>query len=260
MRIPLIEGRTFASDDPPEVIVINEIVARRYWHNQSPVGSRFRLDPSWPWYTVIGVAKDVKGTGPEDAFGEGMEVYFPFVGARFASVIVRTSGDETRIVTELKRRLWQLDPDLPVLEASTMEQRLGDSVAKPRFFLSLCTVFASVALLLAGVGVYGTAAYWVAQRRRGLGIWVAVGASPRAVVGLVLRRSVRLAVWGSLLGLGLSLSLARVLRSLLFETDVHEPSVFVEVTGVLAVLVVIACYVPARRASRIDPQAVLRAE
>jgi ABC-type antimicrobial peptide transport system permease subunit len=135
-----------------------------------------------------------------------------------------------------------------------------ESVARPRFFLRLGSAFAAIALLLAGVGVYGTAAYWVTRRRRELGIRIALGATRRAVLALVMGRSIRLAAWGSAIGLAASSSATRVLDSLLFETGPREPAILASVTVLLAVLVVTACYFPARRASTVDPATVLRSE
>ena len=227
MGIPLVEGRTFARDDPEDVVVVNDLLARRFWGTQSPVGRRFRLDPEEPWHTVVGVARDVKQMGLNDPMGDGMEVYFPYAratGARFFTFMVRVNGDEAAVVRQVKERLWSLDARLPVIEAATMDDRLGESVARPRFILRLVSAFAGIALLLAGVGVYGTAAYWVARRRRELGIRMALGATPRAILALVVGRSVRLAAWGCAIGLMASLAVTRVLGSLMFETSPREPA------------------------------------
>jgi putative ABC transport system permease protein len=263
MGIPLLEGRTFARDDTDDVVIVNDVLGRRFWGSESPVGRRFRLDSKQPWQTVVGVARDVKQMGLNDPMGDGMEVYYPYergTTARFFTLIVRAGGNEADVVRQVKERLWTLDARLPVIEAMTMEQRLVESVARPRFFLRLGSAFAGMAILLAGVGVYGTAAYWVARRRRELGIRMALGATQTAVLALVVGRSIRLAAWGCAIGLGASLSVTRVLNSLLFETGAREPTILIGVTMVLAGLVVTACYFPALRASRIDPATVLRAE
>lgn len=141
-----------------------------------------------------------------------------------------------------------------------MEDRLVESVARPRFFLRLSLAFAGVAVLLAGVGVYGTAAYWVTRRRRELAVRIALGATQKGVLALVVGRSIRLAGWGCAIGLAASFMVTRAVNSLLFETSPREPIVLVGVTVFLAGLVMLACCVPALRASRLDPAAVLRAE
>ncbi len=263
MGIPLVEGRSFARDDSEDVVIVNDLLARRFWGTESPVGRRFRLDATQPWHTVVGVARDVKQMGLNDPMGDGMELYFPYqrrTGARFFTFIVRVSGNEAAVVRQVKERLWTLDARLPIIEATTMEQRIVESVARPRFFLRLGSAFAGMALLLAGVGVYGTAAYWVARRRRELGIRIALGATRKAVLALVVGRSVRLAVWGCAIGLVASLTVTRVLTSLMFETSPREPTILVGVTVLLTGIVLTASFLPALWASSVDPATVLRAE
>ena len=160
----------------------------------------------------------------------------------------------------LRSELKTLDPLLPILDVSTMEQRLAESVARPRFLLRVAWVFAIVATLLAAVGVYGTTTYWVVQRQRELGVRMALGSTPAGLVGLVLRRGLRMAGWAGAIGLGGALLLGGVLESMLFETTPHDPLVLAATVGTLAVLVLAACAVPAVRASRVDPMRVLRAE
>ena len=262
MGIPLLQGRTFVTDDPEEVVIVNDVLAQRFWGAESPVGRRFRLDAKQPWHTVVGVARDVKAMGLNDPRGEGMELYFPYKrasSARFFAVIVR-GGDPRTVTTQVKERLWSLDSRLPVIEAATMEDRLVESVARPRFFVRLSSAFAAIAVVLGAVGVYGTATYWVARRRRELGIRMALGATRGAAVMLVVGRSMRLAVWGCAIGIAIALATTKLMTSMLFETRADEPLIFVAVVAMLAGLVLAACYVPALRASRVDPATVLRAE
>ena len=263
MGIPLLAGRTFAAEDPEDVVVVNDILARRFWGDDSPVGRRFRLDPQRPWLTVVGVAGDVKQMGLNDPMGDGMELYVPYprtTGARFFTFIVRTRGSQAGVAQQVKERLWTLDPTVPVSAALTMDERLVESVARPRFLLGLSSAFAGMALLLAGVGVYGTAAYWVARRRHELGVRLALGATRRAILALVIGRSVRLAAWGCAIGVAVSLMGTTILGSLLFQTSVREPATFIAVIALLVGLVVTAGYLPARRASQVDPAAVFRTE
>ena len=264
MGIPLIAGRTFSSDDPDTVVIVNDVLARRYWGSGSPLGRRFRLDADEPWHTVIGVARDVKQSGLDDPMGDGMELYFPYSRTKreFSfNFIVRTNGTDTAVVArQVKELFWRLDRSLPILQVTTMERRLGESVARPRFFLVLVSIFALLGVLLGGVGVYGTTAYWVAQRIRELGLRIALGATRRQIVGLVLGRGLRLAALGAGIGLAGAMATLHVLESFLFATDPSDAETLTGVTVILVSLVLAACYLPALRASRLDPADVLRSE
>jgi putative ABC transport system permease protein len=259
MGIVLVEGRSFRTDDE-DVVIVNDVLARRYWAGQSPVGHRFRMDAGQPWLTVVGVASDVKQMGLDDPLGD-MELYLPYRRegtSRVFTFFVRTTGDHTAVTRMVHERLWTLDPGIPVIESMTMEERLFESVARPRFLLRLSLAFAALAMVLSGIGVYGTAAYSVTRRRREFAVRMAVGATQRSVLALVLKRGIRLAGCGCAIGLALSLMLTRLVTSLLFDTSPHEPVVLVSVTVFLAGLVMLACYVPAFRASRLDPARTLR--
>jgi putative ABC transport system permease protein len=260
--IPLTLGRTFAPADGEAAIIVNTVLARRFWGGASPIGRRFRIGPDRDWKTVVGVAGDVKARGLHDPMGDGMEVYYPYPAATragFFALTIRTDEDAAPVVRRLRSELKTLDPLLPIIDASTMEQRLAESVARPRFLLRLSWIFALVATLMAAVGVYGTTSYWVSRRRRELGVRMALGSSPGGVVRLVLGRGVRLAAWSGALGMAASLTLGGLLRSMLFETTPHDPLVLATTAAVLVVLVLGACAVPARRASRVDPVESLRA-
>jgi len=263
MGIPILDGRTFQHDDPGDVVIVNDRLARRFWGADSPVGCRFRLDVRQPWHTVVAVAGDVKQMGLDDPMGDGMEVYFPYVRnqrARFFSFIVRTSGNDVAVARRVKEHVWALDPRLPIIEVQTMDQRLAESVSKPRFFLGLVSVFSGLGVLLAGVGVYGTTAYWATRRKRELAIRMALGATRQSLAALVLGRGLKLAVYGAGLGLAAALASLRVLESLLFATSAHDAVTLVSVGALLAALVLVACYLPARRAGRVDPCSILRGE
>ena len=264
MGIPLIAGRTFSSDDPETVVVVNDVLARRYWGSGSPLGRRFRLDADEPWHTVVGVARDVKQSGLDDPMGDGMELYFPYSRTKREfnfNCIVRTDGTDAAVVAQqVKELLWRLDRNLPIRQVTTMERRLGESVARPRFFLLLVSIFALLGVLLAGVGVYGTTAYWVAQRIREIGLRMALGATRRQIVGLVLGRGLRLAALGTGIGLAGAMATLHVLETFLFATDPSDVETMTGVTVLLVSLVLMACYLPALRASRLDPADVLRSE
>ncbi|MEO5819089.1 MAG: ADOP family duplicated permease [Vicinamibacteraceae bacterium] len=263
LGVPLVAGRTFTAADGDEAVIINTVLARRVWGDASPIGRRFRYDADQPWRTVVGVAGDVKVNGPRDTMGEDMEIYSAWPATMrfaFVSFTIATTSDAAPIARRLRSELKTLDPLLPILDVSTMEQRLSESVARPRFQLRLAWAFAIVASLLAVVGVYGTTTYWVTRRQRELGVRMALGSTPGSLVRLVLGRSLRIAAWAGALGLGAALLLGDVLESMLFETAPNDPLVLVATVGSMAVLVAAACAMPALRASRVDPMRVLRAE
>jgi len=260
--IPIVEGRTFTPEDNDSNIIVNDVFARRYFGLLSPIGRRFRSEPKLPWLTVVGVAGDIKVRGPVDAIGEGAEIYFPMVpgDSRYLSLMVRAGSDEAAVLARVRQIIWDLDPNMPILDAKTMTEMLGDSIARPRFVLSLSGAFTICAVLIAAVGVYGVSAYWVARRRRELAIRMAMGASPERLVWTVVGRSLRLALFGTMAGLAIAMAGARVMASLLFATDPRDPLTLVSITLLLGAIAVIACAGPALRASRVDPMTTLRAE
>jgi putative ABC transport system permease protein len=263
LGIPLIEGRTFIPEDGEDAIIINDVLARRYFGSVSPIGRRFKTNTTQPWLTVVGVAGDIKTMGPADAIGEGTEVYVPMGpngDSTSLTLMVRANGREAEVLHHMRRTVWEIDPNMPILEARTMTEMFGDSVARPRFLASLSGAFAACAVLIATVGVYGVSAYWVARRRRELAIRLAIGASPKRLIVIVLARSLRLAAIGLIAGLTMAMTGARVMSALLFATDPRDPITFIGITVLLGVIAVVACTVPALRASRVDPMTTLRAE
>jgi putative ABC transport system permease protein len=263
MGIVLGQGRTFERGDPNDVVIVNDVMARRLWSDASPIGRRFRVDADQPWWTVIGVAGDVKAMGPSDPMGEGMEFYRPLADTArggFFAMVVRGPGDAERMLPALKQRVWELDPKQPIVDAETMATRIDEAVVRPQFFMRLALAFAVTATLLGAVGVYGVAAYWVSRRNRELAIRVALGASRAQVVNMVMTRSVRLAAAGCVAGLGLAFWGARAIESMLFQVDANDPVTLVTVTVMLGLLALIASTLPAVKASRVDPMSVLRAE
>lgn len=221
-------------------MVVNDVLARRVWGEVSPIGRRFRTSPKQPWWTVIGVAADVKQMGPSDPMGEGMELYLPFSPTErnnFFALVIRSTGNQAADLQMVKQRVWELDAKQPIVKATTMEDRIGSAI-----------------------GVYGVSAYWVSRRRRELAIRVALGASRQQVLSMVVGRSLRLATIGCATGLGLALSGARAIESMLFQTSARDPLTFVLATGVLGVVALLASSLPALEASREDPMSVLRAE
>ena len=262
-QIPLIEGRTFEPGDGDFAVIVNDVVARRYWGAASPIGRRFRVDSNLPWLTVVGVAKDIKTTGPADQVGEGMEIYQPFAAngrSNFLTLAVAAGSKAESILPQMKRILWDVDPKLPILSAHTLNEQLRDILGRPRFILSLAAAFTICAVVISAVGVYGVSAYWVARRRRELAIRLAVGATPGRLLLIVIARSLRLAAIGTVVGLAIAMAGARVMTALLFATDPRDPVTFIGITVLLAVIAILACVVPALKASRVDPMTTLRAE
>ena len=259
--VPIIAGRTFAPDDGENIVIVNDVFARRYLGSESPIGRRFRSEPGRPWLMVIGMAADIKSQGPADSTGEGAELYFPMVPGdyRFMSLVVRAGPREAAVIGQLRQIIRDMDPNMP-LSIATVTERVGESIARPRFLASLSGAFTVSALLIAAVGVYGVTAYWVTRRRRELAIRLALGASPDRLIATVLGRAIRLAAIGAATGLVIALAGARVMDTLLFAIDARDPATFIAITIFLAAVTVAACAMPALKAARVDPMNTLRAE
>lgn len=262
VRIPIVAGRSFSLADGPDVLVINDKLASYYWGEASPIGRRFRLDAKEPWLTVVGVVGDVKQVSLTDPMSHGMEVYSPHRrnrGGGFYSILARSNRNPDVTIASVRQSIWSMDPRIPI-DAMPMTTRIGESLYRQRFFVRLSSAFTVIAALLAIIGVYGTTAYWVARRRRELAIRIAVGASPRTIVAAVIARGIRLAAVGSAVGLALAFAGARLVQSLLFQTDARDPATLATVTALLFAAAIFACAIPALRAARVDPLTTLRAE
>jgi predicted permease len=266
LQIPLVEGRLFTEHDTKAgqpVILVDSYMAAQLWPGESAVGKRVRsggAGSTSPWLTVVGVVGRVKQyTLDSDS---RIAMYFPHAqfSARSMNVVVRTAGDPAAAAPAVRAALREVDPDLPLYRLRTMEARVGESLARRRFAMSLLTVFAALALGLAIVGVYGVMAYLVSQGRREIGIRLALGASPRAILGLVMRRGLTLALAGVALGLLGSAALTRFMEGLLFGIRPRDPLTFLVIPAILGLVTLAAVYAPARRASRTDPLLTLRSE
>jgi putative ABC transport system permease protein len=262
LGIPLRAGRIFTPADdykaPPRVI-LSETAARHYFGMENPLG-RFITPGAPARFEVVGVVGDVHRSGLTADIP--LQVYFPFAQRTpgYATLMVRTSLPPATLAKSVQAALWRVDPDIPVTDVATMDNLVSRSVTQPRLYLTLFSLFAALALLLAGIGLYGLIAYSVEQRTREFGIRTALGASPREVLALVLGEGTRLIASGLALGLVGSFSVARVLRTLIFETSPHDPAVFLLAPLLLAIVALLACWLPARRATRVDPMVALRAE
>jgi putative ABC transport system permease protein len=267
MSIPQLKGRSFTKQDrekTPNVIIVNEALANRYWPNQDPIGKRlgfFEEDPGkQEWREIVGVVGNVKSKALEIEVMP--EAYFPYrqVPENFMNLVVRTAANPVNMVPVIRNQVLSLDKDQPVSDIMTMEQRVAKSVAAKRFVMSLLGAFSILALGLAAVGIYGVMAYLVTQRTQEIGVRMALGAQKRDVLRLVVGKGMVLAVVGTTIGLIASLALTRLMRSLLFEVTPTDWLTFVIVSVVLLVVALLACYIPARRATKVDPLVALRYE
>jgi putative ABC transport system permease protein len=262
--IPLIAGREFDERDrmgAPMVAVINQAAARMLYPGEDPIGKQLLVD--WdgpPQAQIVGIAADSRF--------EGMQVQpEPFVflpnsqrPSLFCGLIVRTSGDPVTMGAAVREAMRSVDRDQGVLETSTMERRITNSVAQPKLQTILLGSFGVLALVLACIGIYGVLAYSVSQRTREMGVRLALGASPGTVLGEILSGGLRLTGLGLFIGLGTALALTRYLEALLYSVRPTDPAVFALAIFTLVVVAMVACYVPARRAARVDPMVVLRDE
>jgi putative ABC transport system permease protein len=266
LGIGMVSGRTLSEDDRRSTdkrAVIDVDLARALFPSGDAVGRRFRLSTEEPWITVVGVAADVKMLGPDDAAGK-YAIYYP-LSARLQSTrnlefALRVSGDPRRSAEAVKRAIWSVDPQQPIASVAPVAERMGDAVAKPRFLLTLMGVFAGAALALAVIGLYGVLSHAVAYRTREIGIRMALGAQTATVLRGVLGYGSALTALGILIGLGVTMAGGRVVRTLLFGVTPLDPPAIAAAGVVLGAAALVACYIPARRATRVDPLEALRAE
>jgi len=265
MSIPLIAGRVFTEHDnagSARVVVINETLARKFWPDENPVGKRITMKDWGPPLTgeIVGVVGDVKGNGLDAAVGP--MIYWPYYqfGQIFNHMVVRTDGDPLRLASAVKSQIWSVDKDQPVSRIQTMDQILSASVARRRLYVVLLGVFAWIALLLAATGIYGVVSYSVTQRTREIGIRVALGAERVDVLRLILAQAAKLALAGEVIGFLVALGLTRLMASMLFGIGAADPLTFASVAILLTAVALAACYIPARRAMRVDPMVALRYE
>ena len=264
LQIPLISGRYFTSydaDSAPRVAIVNEAFARRFFGGENPVGQRIRLGgPEGNWYSVVGLVQNVRhlplGTDPR------AEVFTSYLQdpSSYMTLVVRAISDPASLAATVRSKVWEVDRNQPVYDVATMQQRLSEAVTPQRFNTLVLGIFAAMAVMLAGVGVYGVMAYSVARRTHEIGIRMALGAQRQDVMRLVLRRGAWLAVFGISLGVAGALVLTRFLSSLLYNVKPADPATFFVVSLVLAGFAFLATYLPARRAAKVDPMVALRHE
>jgi putative ABC transport system permease protein len=270
MGIRLLRGRDFTerdNADAPGVVIISHSVAQRLWPNEDPIGTRISMDDHpkpEDWLTIVGVVDDVRQQGltkkPDPAvYRPYLQVKYPFF-LQHVTFVLRTTSDPVSLAPAMRAAFHEVDKDQPAQSIATMQELVAATTAEPRFQARLLGAFSLLALVLATLGIYGVLAYSVAQRTREIGIRMALGAETGDVIGMVLRRTAALAGAGILLGAGGALALTRVLARFLFEVKPTDPATFLTVAFGLAAVAMAAGFIPARRATRIDPAVSLRYE
>jgi putative ABC transport system permease protein len=272
MKIPLLRGRTFSDSDTessPRVVIVDERLARKFWPGADPIGRRM-YQPENPndlltpnkdthWLTVVGVVGDTKMAGLVTTDGRAGTYYFPMkqVPPRGLTIAIRSSADPGMLTSAIRQQLRSLDPELPLFSIRSMADRMNESLADRRTPMMIAVVFAAVALFLAAVGIYGVLAYQVSQRRKEIGIRLALGSDGRRIFGLVVSEGMALMAAGLGVGLAGAFLLRRTLQTQLYGVGPLDPLVLASVGSMLAVVAFTACAVPARRAARIDPTVAL---
>ncbi|HEY0763620.1 MAG TPA: ABC transporter permease [Pyrinomonadaceae bacterium] len=268
MGITLQRGRFFdghdASDSQP-VLLINQRLAEQYCPNEDPIGTRLKIGPvdsPNQWLTVVGIVNNVRQTG---LYEQKHEIYVPYAQERRAfmaprDLVVSTKGDAASVVGAVRQAVWTVDKDQPVSNVRTMDQVVAAAISKERFQSLLLGLFAALALLLACVGLYGVISYAVVQRTHEIGVRMALGAKPVDVLRLVIRQGLGLTIIGLVVGVAVGSVVTRVLSDMLYGVGTRDPLTFVGAPLLLLIVALLACYIPARRATRIDPLVALRYE
>jgi putative ABC transport system permease protein len=266
--IPLKRGRLFRDEDrmsTPQVAVITEAAAKQYFADEDPIGKKIKLgwgyDGTYAGGEVVGVIGDVKDAALDEP--DPPQIYLPYRQwpVQSMSVVLETAVPPESVAEQARRAVYGVDPNLPVGTVRTLQQLVARSLSQPRFYMTLLAAFAAVALTLAAIGIFGVLSYAVAQRTREIGIRMALGAHESSVLGLVVREALVMTSAGVVIGIVAALALTQLLvAQLLFETSPHDPTTFVAVAAVLGAVAVLAAYLPARRATRVDPIVALRAE
>jgi predicted permease len=265
MGIPLLSGRTFTEQEAREdrrVLVINEALARQYFPGENPIGKHIKveMEPNPPAREIIGVVADAKYKTLEGAAHPMVYGVHPHLAYSEMTLVVRTNGDPLNLAAAARREIQVIDKDQPVAEVRTMESWIDELTARSRFGTLLLSIFAALALVLAGIGIYGVMSYSVTQRTHEIGIRIALGAKTRDVLKLILGRGLALTLTGIALGLAGSLALTRFLSSLLYGVSATDPATFGGLALLLTAVALVACYLPTRRAMRVDPMVALRNE
>jgi putative ABC transport system permease protein len=284
LGIPLVEGRAFSEldvDGATPVVIISASLANRYWPDQEPLGRRIKWgnrEFGSPWMTVVGVVGDVRQRGldaapkptlylPHLQLGEPVKTRAGVTlrelmadDARSIGLVIRSAPGTASLANAVREAVWEVDPTQPVTRVKTMEQVLADTMMVQRFSTMLLACFAAIALTLAAAGIYGVISYSVSQRTQEIGIRVALGAEQHDVLKLVVGQGMVPALIGLALGLAGAIGLTRFMSSLLFHVSVTDPITFTLIASLLLAVAILACYLPARRAAKVDPMEALRCQ
>jgi putative ABC transport system permease protein len=273
MGIALLAGRAFTPQDvagTETVAIINNMMARRYWPNENPIGKRLRRrgPTERPWLTIVGVIGDVKHQGvTQEPYAE---VYVPYVQPSWGGtegpfpfarqLVVRGAADPQALVPAIREQVWAVDRNQPVSSVRLLARMLSDSMSPQRFNMLVLSVFAAIGVTLAAVGIYGVLAYTVTRRVHEIGIRVALGAQRGQILRLIVGQGMTLALVGAAIGLAIAVGLTRLLASLLFGVTPTDMATFLAVPALLLAVALAACYIPAWRATRVNPMQALRCE
>jgi putative ABC transport system permease protein len=267
MEIPLLSGRMITDQDTkesPNVALINKTMAAQLWPNQDPLGKRIKFPGSdknpQPWRTIVGTVSDVSQYALDKT--PPMQIYLPHdqFPTSFNSIVVRTQNEPTAMIGAIRREIQAVDKDQAVFNVTTLEQLMGDSILIRRFFMLLLLIFAALALILAAVGIYGVMSYVASQRTYEIGIRMALGAQSRDVLKLIIGNGMALTLIGVVAGLAGAFALTRLMAGLLFGVSATDTITFLSVSVGLTLVALLACYIPARRATKVDPLVALRYE
>jgi putative ABC transport system permease protein len=269
MKIPVVKGRGFTDRDRlsgPRVALVNEALARKHFAGENPIGRRVAFSRDEPqWYEIVGVVGNVKHRGLDAA--DRAELYVPYRQPLFPNwtvrpmqVVVRTAGDPLIAAATMRREIARIDPEQPISDVRTMDQRIGRSLESRRFNMILLAAFAVLALALAAIGIYGIVAYAVTERTHEIGVRLALGAQRRDVMAMIVAQGMAMTAAGTAAGIVSALLVTRLMSSLLFGVSTLDPITFTAIPVLLAAVAFAACYVPARRATRVDPLVALRTE
>jgi len=263
MDIPLLRGRTFSEEDHPNTpiaVVINKTMAERYWPNQDPLGRQVKFVEDESTGSVVGVVGDTKHYWLEENQRPQMYVAYTQNPGIFATVVMRTSVEPLSLSEQVRQAIWKVDKDQPMWKIRTVEFLVNRSVADRKFLMALMGIFAVMALVLTSVGLYGVISYLVNQRTQEIGIRMAVGAQVGHILRMVLKQGMLFVAIGIALGLVASWLLTRLIQTLLFRVSATDPLTFVGISALLVLVALVACYLPARRATKVDPLVALRYE
>jgi putative ABC transport system permease protein len=261
--IPLLKGRLFGNQDQantPPVVVINQTMARRFWPNQDPLGKQIKLAQDGSLVTVVGVVGDAKHYWlEEDQKPQMYDAYSQDPGI-FATVVIRTAVEPLGLTEPVRQAIWKIDADQPMWKIRTVEFLVNRSTADRKFLMVLMGIFASLALVLTIIGLYGVISYLVNQRTQEIGIRMALGAQMRDIMRMVLKQGMVLVLTGVALGLAAAWMLTRLMSRLLYQVSATDPLTFAAIASLLVTVALLACYIPARRATKVDPMVALRYE